>query len=120
MKHPSWASFILFGLPFGVFVTACSLAVERWGAVAFWSILIAALAVPVGLLRMERIKAYRDDVRGGLPILYGLLVSGIGWPLGLALWQGLLIAGGSGLVAWLLVDRIFPVPESPRDRRVID
>ena len=120
MKHPSWASFIFVGLPFGVFVTACSLAVERWGAVAFWVILFSALGMTVVLARMERFKAYREDMRGGLPVWYGLLVGATGSALDLALWQTLLLVVISALVAWSLVDRVRPVSESPRDRHVID
>ncbi len=70
MKYPSYAA----GIAVAVLVTASSLAVERWGAVTFWSILIAALALTVVLPRMERFQAYRENMRVWLPVLYGILV----------------------------------------------
>ncbi len=110
-KNPGCAAAIAFG----VFATACSLAVERWGAVTFWSILIAAFAMTVGLLRMGRLEAYRQGMRVWLPFLYGILVSFMGPALGLAFWQVILIAGIGGMLAWFLDDRVRPAPESPRD-----
>ncbi len=99
----------------GVLATSSSLAVEHWGAVIFWSILISALAVSVGLLTMEGFEAYREHTRDWLPVLYGVLAGAMGAALDIGLWQMLLLVVGSWTVVKLLVNRIRPVPESPRD-----
>lgn len=115
MKNPGCAFFIAVALPFTVLGMVSVLAVERWGAVAFWPILTAAFAVSVGLLRMERFIAYREDLRRSLPILCGLLVVSMARSLGLAFWQALLIGVVSMLVVRFLVGRVRPAPESPRN-----
>ena len=107
MKSPGCASFLVLSV-LSVWV------VKRWDAVGVAWILIATLAVTVGLLRVGWFDAYREDVCGWLPVMYALLAGSMGRALGLGVWEGLLLAGLSGTLAWFLVDQIRPIPEHTR------
>jgi hypothetical protein len=115
MKSPSCGALIVTGIVFAALFGMSDLAVGRWGAVAFWPILIVAVAESLWLLRTAALGPLTENLNVSLPFLIAMLISGMRRELGLSFWQGLLIALPFVTVTTFLASRVLRTPESPRD-----
>lgn len=115
MKNPSCGALIVTGLVFATLLGISDLAVGRWGAVAFWPILIVAVAGYLWLLRTAALGPYTENLYLSLPFVLSGLIAGMRRELGLSFWQGLLIALPIVTVTVFLASRILRTRESPHD-----
>ena len=101
-------------LAFAVLSLLASLAVERWGMIAFVLILVAMVVASFGLATTEWLRRRAENTWLLLAILFALVTSRLLQVLGVSFWGSLLIGNFIVLAVWLVTSRGLPRWQSRR------
>ncbi len=113
-QAPSCGELLAIVLGFGGLRILASLAVERWGSIAFGLILVAMVAASFGLAATEWGRRKVQDTWLLLTVLFALITSEMVQALGVPFWRSWLIGALIVLAVWLVVSRGLPWWESRR------
>ncbi len=91
-----------------------SLAVERWGMIAFVLILVAMVVASFGLATTEWLRRRAENTWLLLAILFAFVTSSMLQALGVSVWGTLLIGNFIVLAVWLVTSRGLPRWQSRR------
>ena len=105
---------IAYGLLAGTSMVLSSLAVERWGVIAFALILVVMVVAAFGLVAMGWVRRGREGRWLLLVLLFAITTSEMVQALSMPLWGSWLLAMLIVLAGWLVGSREFPWWESMR------
>ena len=111
---PSCGAMVAFGVGVVVLSALASLAVGRWGVIAFVLILVAMVAASFGLAATKWVRRKVQDMWLLLMVLFALITSEMAQALGVSFWRSWLLGALIVLAVWLVVSRGLPWWDSRR------